>query len=159
MLAELTVFNRQRHANVDGVVALPHNKGCGCSDGSNVEVMLRTLANYADHPNVAGVVFIDLGCEKTNLEVVEALCAVLDALRPDDPVVPHGELITFVEDRPGHDFRYAMDAAKLEKELGWTPSTDFEAGLRETVTWYLSNLDWCEAVTADSYAGERLGLQ
>src|SRR5258705_4709538 len=71
MIAEYTLFNREKYPNVDGVVALAHNKGCGCSDGSNIEVMLRTLANYADHPNVGGVVMIELGCEKTNLSIVE----------------------------------------------------------------------------------------
>jgi len=70
MLAELTLWSRAKFPNVDGVVALPHNKGCGCSDGSNLEVMLRTLANYADHPNVGAVLFMDLGCEKTNLTLV-----------------------------------------------------------------------------------------
>ena len=70
-IAEYTLFNRQRYPNVDGVVAIPHNKGCGCSDGSNIEVMLRMLANYADHPNVGGVIMIELGCEKTNLSIVE----------------------------------------------------------------------------------------
>jgi altronate hydrolase len=70
-VCEYTVFDSDRYPNVDGVVAIPHNKGCGCSDGSNIEVMLRTLANYAEHPNVGGVVFIGLGCEKTNLTVME----------------------------------------------------------------------------------------
>ena len=69
-LAEFTLYSRARFPNVDGVVALPHNKGCGCSDGSNLDVMLRTLANYADHPNVGAVLFMDLGCEKTNLTLV-----------------------------------------------------------------------------------------
>lgn len=71
MIAEYTLFTRDKYPNVDGVVAIPHNKGCGCSDGSNIEVMLRTLANYADHPNVGGVIMIELGCEKTNLSIVE----------------------------------------------------------------------------------------
>lgn len=70
-VAEFTIFDKARYPNVDGVVAIPHNKGCGCSDGSNIEVMLRTLASYAEHPNVGGVVFIGLGCEKTNLTVME----------------------------------------------------------------------------------------
>jgi altronate dehydratase len=70
-VAEFTLFDKARFPNVDGVVAIPHNKGCGCSDGSNIEVMLRTLAAYAEHPNVGGVVFIGLGCEKTNLTVME----------------------------------------------------------------------------------------
>lgn len=70
-IAEFTIYNRQKYPNVDGVVAIPHNKGCGCPDGSNVEILLRVLANYADHPNVGGVVLIELGCEKTNLSAVE----------------------------------------------------------------------------------------
>ena len=70
-IAEFTIYDRQKYPNVDGVVAIPHNKGCGCQDGSTIEVMLRTLSNYADHPNVGGVILIDLGCEKTNLSQVE----------------------------------------------------------------------------------------
>ena len=71
MMAEFMLYNRQKYPNVDGVLAIPHNKGCGCQDGSTIDVMLRTLSNYADHPNVGGVILIDLGCEKTNLSEVE----------------------------------------------------------------------------------------
>lgn len=71
IIAEYTLYSRQKYPNVDGIVAIPHNKGCGCQDGSTIEVMMRTLSNYADHPNVGGVVLIDLGCEKTNLSQVE----------------------------------------------------------------------------------------
>ena len=70
-IAEFTLYNRDKYPNVDGVVAIPHNKGCGCQEGSTIDVMLRTLSNYADHPNVGGVILIDLGCEKTNLAQVE----------------------------------------------------------------------------------------
>ena len=70
-IAEFTLYSREKYPNVDGVVAIPHNKGCGCQDGSTIDVMLRTLSNYADHPNVGGVILIDLGCEKTNLSKVE----------------------------------------------------------------------------------------
>jgi altronate dehydratase len=70
-IAEYTIYNREKYPNVDGVVAIPHNKGCGCPDGSNIEILLRVLANYADHPNVGGVVMLELGCEKTNLSIVE----------------------------------------------------------------------------------------
>ena len=73
MMAEFTLYNREKYPNVDGVVAIPHNKGCGCQDGSTIDVMLRTLSNYADHPNVGGVILIDLGCEKTNLAQVETI--------------------------------------------------------------------------------------
>jgi altronate hydrolase len=71
MISEFTIYDRQKYPNVDGIVAIPHNKGCGCQDGSTIDVMLRTLSNYADHPNVGGVILIDLGCEKTNLSQVE----------------------------------------------------------------------------------------
>jgi altronate hydrolase len=88
-IAEYTLYNRQRFPNVDGVVAIPHNKGCGCSDGSNIDVMLRTLANYADHPNVGGVILIELGCEKTNLSLVERYLAG-HGRQLDKPVVRFG---------------------------------------------------------------------
>src|SRR5260221_1265780 len=71
MMSEFLHYKREKYPNVDGVVAIPHNKGCGCQDGSTIDVMLRTLSNYADHPNVGGVILIDLGCEKTNLAYVE----------------------------------------------------------------------------------------
>lgn len=85
IIAEYTLFDRERFPNVDGVVAIPHNKGCGCSDGSNITVLLRTLANYADHPNVGGVVFLDLGCEKTNMSLVESMLKERGGLAWDKP--------------------------------------------------------------------------
>jgi len=96
--------------------------------------------------------------ERTNLQVVDALCAILDELRPDSPHRPHAGLKTFVPDRPGHDRRYAIDSSKLQRELGWHPSVTFEEGLRRTVQWYLDNLEWCRRVQDGSYQGERLGL-
>ncbi len=97
--------------------------------------------------------------ERTNLEVVHALCALLDELAPDSGHRPHASLITFVTDRPGHDRRYAIDATKLQREIGWTPRESFESGLRKTVAWYLANQGWCERVTSGAYRGERLGLE
>jgi dTDP-glucose 4,6-dehydratase len=96
--------------------------------------------------------------ERTNLEVVRTICSLLDDLAPDSPHVPHDSLITFVEDRPGHDRRYAMDTTKIERELGWTPQETFESGMEKTVRWYLENRAWCEGVLSGSYRGERLGL-
>lgn len=95
--------------------------------------------------------------EKTNLEVVETICSLLDELVPDSPYMPHKLLITFVEDRPGHDKRYAIDADKIEKDLGWTPDESFETGLKKTIQWYLENADWCLHVQDGSYQRERLG--
>lgn len=95
--------------------------------------------------------------EMTNLEVIETLCKSLDERVPDSPYRPHNQLKEFVKDRPGHDQRYAIDASKLERELGWTPQETFETGLRKTVSWYLDNTAWCQRVLDGSYRGERLG--
>lgn len=96
--------------------------------------------------------------ERTNLEVVRQICAVLDELLPDSPHRPHERLVTFVTDRPGHDQRYAIDASKIARELGWTPAESFESGLRKTVRWYLENPRWWRRVQDGSYQRERLGL-
>lgn len=89
--------------------------------------------------------------EKTNLEVVKTICAILDELHPASPVTPHEKLITFVKDRPGHDARYAINASKMMHELGWRPQESFETGIRKTVSWYLQNADWVENVVSGDY--------
>jgi dTDP-glucose 4,6-dehydratase len=94
--------------------------------------------------------------ERTNLDVVKTICAVLDELRPK--ATKHESQITFVKDRPGHDRRYAIDASKIERELGWRPTMTFEQGIRKTVEWYLANRTWCDRITQGTYRRERLGL-
>jgi dTDP-glucose 4,6-dehydratase len=89
--------------------------------------------------------------EKKNIDIVETICSILDKACQDDPVMPHRKLITFVKDRPGHDRRYAMDARKIERELGWKPRETFESGIRKTVRWYLENDSWVKEVTAGGY--------
>jgi dTDP-glucose 4,6-dehydratase len=89
--------------------------------------------------------------QRSNREVVNTLCALLDELVPDSPYKPHAQLITSVKDRPGHDRRYAIDATKIEREIGWKPEETFETGLRKTVEWYLSNKEWVNGVTSGSY--------
>ncbi|WP_456372287.1 dTDP-glucose 4,6-dehydratase [Thiolapillus sp.] len=98
--------------------------------------------------------------EKTNLEVVHALCAILDEKRPERPggLGAYADLITHVADRPGHDLRYAIDAGKIARELDWTPQETFVSGLEKTVDWYLENDLWCQRVLDGSYRGERLGV-
>jgi dTDP-glucose 4,6-dehydratase len=92
------------------------------------------------------------GCnERKNLDIVNMICDLLDELRPNDAVVPHRKLLTFVKDRPGHDRRYAMDASKIERELNWRPKETFETGIRKTVNWYLQNETWVRDVTSGSY--------
>jgi len=95
--------------------------------------------------------------ERTNLEVVSTICELLDDMLPNSPHRPHANLITFVADRPGHDRRYAMDASKLQRELGWRPRESFGSGLRKTVAWYLDNRWWWEPIWSAKYRGERLG--
>ena len=89
--------------------------------------------------------------EKPNIEIVTTICSILDELRPDDPVMPHRELLTFIKDRPGHDRRYAIDAGKIEREIGWKPRETFETGIRKTIDWYLANEDWVRGVTTGKY--------
>ena len=93
--------------------------------------------------------------EKQNIEVVQTICDILQELRPQQH--SYRDLITHVKDRPGHDLRYAIDAGKIQRELGWSPEETFETGIRKTVQWYLENLDWCQRVQDGSYQRERLG--
>ena len=95
--------------------------------------------------------------EQRNIDVVRAICRLLDELHPGSPVTPHESLITFVADRPGHDRRYAIDASKIERELGWVPVETFESGLRKTVQWYIDNPQWWQRVLSGQYRLERIG--
>lgn len=94
--------------------------------------------------------------ERRNIDVVQALCRILDRLAPQG--APHARLITHVTDRPGHDFRYAIDCSRIEAELGWRPRESFESGLEKTVLWYLNNRDWWDAIRSGAYRGARQGL-
>ena len=99
--------------------------------------------------------------ERKNLEVVETVCSLLEELAPHKPqgIAQYRDLIAFVDDRPGHDLRYAIDASKIARELGWMPQETFESGMRKTVQWYLANQAWWKPVQDGSYQGERLGLK
>jgi dTDP-glucose 4,6-dehydratase len=89
--------------------------------------------------------------EKQNIEIVRIICSILDELRPEPPFVPRDQLISYVADRPGHDRRYAIDASKIERELGWRPKETFETGIRKTIDWYLANGAWTSQVTSGNY--------
>ncbi|HZH12156.1 MAG TPA: dTDP-glucose 4,6-dehydratase [Microvirga sp.] len=95
--------------------------------------------------------------ERRNIDVVRAICALVDELAPDPAIGSRDGLITYVADRPGHDLRYAIDASKIERDLGWRPAETFESGLRKTVLWYLENRTWWERIRSGVYRGERLG--
>jgi dTDP-glucose 4,6-dehydratase len=111
----------------------------------------RAIARVLEAGKVGETYNIGGWNEKPNLEVVNTLCAVLDELKPRADCKKYAEQITYVKDRPGHDRRYAIDARKIERELGWKPQETFETGIRKTVAWYLDNQDWVEGVTSGAY--------
>jgi len=98
-------------------------------------------------------------CEKTNLEVVDTLCSILDDLHPRPDGKSYLEQKNFVADRPGHDRRYAVDCSRIRDELGWAPAETFESGMKKTVCWYLDHQEWCEAINEKKYRRERLGMR
>jgi dTDP-glucose 4,6-dehydratase len=116
-----------------------------------VEDHCRAIARVLDAGKVGETYNIGGWSEKANLDVVRTLCDVLDELQPRADGKGYAEQITYVKDRPGHDRRYAIDARKIERELGWKPQETFETGIRKTVQWYLANQDWVEGVTNGSY--------
>ncbi|MDA8815280.1 dTDP-glucose 4,6-dehydratase [Luminiphilus sp.] len=125
-----------------------------------VEDHARALAVVVSRGRVGETYNIGGHNEKQNIEVVKAICELLDELAPSNiaGLLSYEELITYVTDRPGHDLRYAIDASKIESELGWTPDETFETGLRNTVKWYLTNDSWWRAVRDGTYRGDRLGV-
>ncbi len=135
-----------------------YGNGGNVRDWLFVEDHCRAIWHVVNHGQPGEMYNVGGNSEKTNLEVVDTLCALLDELVPDSPHRPHAQLKTFVADRPGHDWRYAIDASKLRDQLGWQPRETFESGMRRTVQWYLGHRAWCAAVKADAYAGQRLGL-
>ena len=133
-----------------------YGKGDNVRDWLYVEDHARALALVAAKGRPGETYNVGGRNERTNLSVVETICDVLDDLVPADR--SRRELITFVTDRPGHDHRYAIDATKLETELGWRAEETFETGLRKTVRWYLDNPGWWQPLRKSVYSGERLGL-
>lgn len=103
------------------------------------------------HGNVGEIYNIGGSNEQTNLDVVEAICTMLDSVHPSSPIVPHAELIQYIRDRAGHDRRYAIDASKIQRELGWRPVETFETGIHKTVSWYLANQDWVANIASGEY--------
>lgn len=125
-------------------------------DWLHVDDHVRALRLVLDRGAVGRSYNISARCERTNIEVVHQICALLDELLADQHA-PRREQIIMVPDRPGHDLRYAMDPGRIEQELGWTPSITFETGLRLTVEWYCANRSWWQAILDGGYRGERLG--
>ena len=143
---------------LDGKALPIYGKGDQIRDWLFVEDHARALYQVVTQGAVGETYNIGGHNEKQNIEVVKSICKILDELKPQANAQPYENLITFVKDRPGHDLRYAIDAAKIERELGWKPQETFETGIRKTVLWYLENLEWCRRVQDGSYQRERLGV-
>lgn len=124
-----------------------------------VEDHARALYKVVTEGNIGETYNIGGHNEKQNIDVVRTICQILDEIKPQANAAPYENLITFVKDRPGHDLRYAIDASKIKHDLGWVPDETFETGIRQTVEWYLDNLDWCHRVQDGSYQRERLGAE
>jgi dTDP-glucose 4,6-dehydratase len=137
-----------------------YGSGNQIRDWLYVEDHARALMQVITKGSVGETYNIGGHNEKQNIEVVKEICRLLDELSPCivKGLNKHEELITFVKDRPGHDVRYAIDASKIQRELGWVPEETFTSGLRKTVKWFLSNEEWWRSVVEGSYHGQRLGL-
>ncbi len=155
-LIPLIIFNA-----LEGKPLPIYGKGDNIRDWLFVEDHARALRLVLEKGNIGETYNIGGHNEKTNLEVVQTICSILDDLQPEKNGQPYSHLITYVKDRPGHDMRYAIDATKIERCLGWTPLESFETGLRKTVDWYMKNADWWREVTTvhSDYQGKRLGLK
>lgn len=135
-----------------------YGKGENVRDWLFVDDHARALIRVVEHGRPGETYAIGGHNERRNIDVVRAICALVDELAPNQTIGPRENLITYVADRPGHDLRYAIDAAKIERDLGWRPNETFETGLRKTVEWYLANRHWWERVRTGVYQGERLGV-
>jgi dTDP-glucose 4,6-dehydratase len=146
---------------LDGKPLPVYGQGTQVRDWLYVEDHARALYKVATEGKVGETYNIGGHNEKQNIEVVHTLCDLLEELVPEKPkgISQYRDLITHVQDRPGHDLRYAIDASKIERELGWAPEETFETGIRKTVQWYLENSEWCRRVQDGSYRRERLGTQ
>ena len=134
-----------------------YGRGENVRDWLYVEDHAEALLTAVERGRVGETYNIGGASERTNLEVVEAICDLVDQVRPDENGKARRKLITFVADRPGHDLRYAIDAGKIQRELGWRPRENFASGLMKTVQWYLENEPWWRDVREGRYRGERLG--
>ena len=135
-----------------------YGRGENVRDWLYVDDHARALISVLER-GVPGETY-NVGChgERRNIEMAEAICALLDELSPHPTIPDRRSLIAFVADRPGHDHRYAIDMSKIERELRWHATESVESGLRKTVQWYIDNQAWCERVQAGTYRGARLGL-
>lgn len=152
-LIPLTILN-----GLEGRPIPVYGRGENIRDWLYVDDHARALILIAERGAVDSTYNIGANNESSNLALVESICKLLDALAPNPAVGARKGLIKFVDDRPGHDRRYAIDASKLRRELGWRPQENLDTGLRKTVQWYLDNQAWWKPIRDHVYGGERLGI-
>jgi dTDP-glucose 4,6-dehydratase len=154
-LIPLTILNA-----LEGRPLPIYGDGLNVRDWLHVEDHCRALLAILERGEPGGKYNVGASCEKTNIEIVDRICAILDRISPPNhpDISSYAQLKTFVADRPGHDRRYAIDASRLRESLGWRPHYDFAAGLEQTVRWYVEHRDWCAAIQAGRYDRQRLGL-
>jgi dTDP-glucose 4,6-dehydratase len=152
-LIPLTILNA-----LEGKPLPVYGKGENVRDWLYVGDHAKALLMIAERGRIGESYNVGGDAERRNIDVVRAICALVDAIAPDAAIGPRERLITFVPDRPGHDLRYAINATKIRRELGWRPETSFEAGLRTTVEWFIANRGWWERIRSGTYRGERLGV-
>jgi dTDP-glucose 4,6-dehydratase len=152
-LIPLTIVNA-----LEGVNLPVYGSGSNVRDWLYVEDHVRALMAVALGGQVGQTYCIGGNSERTNHQVVRAICALMDELAPNPNIGKHETLVSFEADRPGHDLRYAIDPTRISTQLGWQPLETFESGLRKTVEWYLANRPWWERIRSGVYRGERLGV-
>lgn len=140
---------------LDGKRLPVYGDGLNVRDWLHVDDHADALVRMAEAGVPGQSYAVGANSERTNIDIVRLICGLLEARRPAEK--PYADLITFVTDRPGHDRRYAIDAGKIKRDLGWSPSRNFEQGLADTVDWYLANKDWWRPLRDGVYAGDRLG--
>ena len=135
-----------------------YGKGENIRDWLYVDDHCAAINNIIEQGNIGETYNVGGNNEIKNIDIVKTICDLLDEISPSEKVESYHELITFVQDRPGHDFRYAIDSTKLQNRLGWTPKETFESGIKKTIQWYLDNKTWWQDIQNNTYQQERLGV-
>jgi dTDP-glucose 4,6-dehydratase len=152
-LIPLMIFNM-----LNGQELPIYGTGSNIRDWLYVEDHCEAIWQVLQKGRIGETYLIGGEAERTNKEIVSTLCSIVDEIKPKSDGGSYSDLITYVTDRPGHDFRYAINISKIRKEIGWSPSVNIENGLRKTVEWYISHQNWWQDILDGTYSGERLGL-
>jgi len=136
-----------------------YGKGLNIRDWLFVEDHCDAIITVLNKGNIGETYNIGGNNEIKNIEIVNQICSTLDKINPRSNGEKYSKLISYVQDRPGHDFRYAIDASKIKKDLGWEPKETFESGILKTINWYINNESWWRKIQKGTYSQERLGIK